>query len=229
MAGGRVPPHAHRQAEVTYILSGRARGHDGDEVAAGSCAYHAPSMPHAWKVIGAEPLRYLSAFACERVHEPIDRTDALNTAAACIGIEECVAWRAVEPSKGLKIRVKRLLDSGVELMAGVCEFDTGIHYTRHYHDQPEIYYILAGSAIVYKGDDEVRMDPGSALYLASREIHGLDSIGDQPLKLFWAYGCETAGHVINWTPVEAIYEEARSNHGGPRPGPPSPPRSSRPG
>jgi mannose-6-phosphate isomerase-like protein (cupin superfamily) len=97
----------------------------------------------------------------------------------------------------------------VELMAGICEFDAGIHYTRHFHDQPEIYYILAGSAIVYKGDDEVRMAPGSALYLGSREVHGLDSIGEQPLKLFWVYGCETAGSVINWTPVEAIYEEAR--------------------
>jgi quercetin dioxygenase-like cupin family protein len=203
-AGGRVPPHAHRQAEVTYVLSGRARGHGGEEVAPGSCAYHAPGAPHGWEVIGADPLRYLSTFACERAHEPVERTEATSGSPACIGVEDCVAWRAVEPSKGLKIRVKRLLDRGVELMAGICEFDAGIHYTRHFHDQPEIYFILAGSAIVYKGDAEIRVDPGSALYLGSREVHGLDSIGDEPLKLFWAYGCETAGHVINWTPVEPV-------------------------
>ena len=50
-------------------------------------------------------------------------------------------------------------------------------------------------------ESDIRVDPGSALYLGSREVHGLDSIGEAPLKLFWAYGCETAGHVINWTPV----------------------------
>jgi mannose-6-phosphate isomerase-like protein (cupin superfamily) len=210
-AGGRVLPHAHRQAEVTYVLSGRARGDDGDEISPGSCVYHAPGARHAWEAAGSEPLRYLSTFACERWHEPVERTEAttMGAAGACVGVEESVAWRAVEPSKGLKIRVKRLLDRGVELMAGICEFDAGIHYTRHYHDQPEIYFILAGSALVFKGDAEVRMDPGSALYLAGREIHGLDSIGEVPLKLFWAYGCETAGHVINWTPVEPIDEEAR--------------------
>jgi quercetin dioxygenase-like cupin family protein len=228
-AGGRVPPHAHRQAEVIYVLSGRARGHDGEEIMPGSCVYHAPGSLRGWEVMADAPLRYLSTFACERLQEPVARTDATSAGPACVGVEECVAWRAVEPSKGLKIRVKRLLDRGVELMAGICEFDAGIHYTRHYHDQPEIYFILAGSAIVYKGDSEVRMDPGAALYLASREIHGLDSIGDEPLKLFWAYGCETAGHVINWTAVEPIYAEARSHDGGPRTGPPSPPRSSRPG
>lgn len=207
--GGRVPAHAHRQAEVTYVLSGRGKGDGGEEVEAGSCVYYPPGASHGWQAIGEETLRYLSTFACERFGEPVDRIDQSAGGPSCIGTEACVAWRVVEPSKGLRIRVKRLLDRGVELIAGICEFDAGIHYTRHYHDQPEIYFIVSGSAVVYKGDAEVRMDPGSSLYLRSREIHGLDSIGEEPLKLFWVYGCETAGHAINWTPVETIYETAR--------------------
>ena len=168
--------------------------------------------------MGREPLRFLQTFACERVVAPVQQTDGGGDAAApegaatvegLTGVEDSVAWRAVEPSKGMRIRVKRLLDHGVEMMAGICEFDSGVHYTRHYHDQPEIYFILAGSGIVFTGDGEVPVRPGSALYLAKREIHGLDSLGDEPLKLYWAYGCETAGHRINWTPVEAVYADAR--------------------
>jgi mannose-6-phosphate isomerase-like protein (cupin superfamily) len=223
-AGGRVPFHAHRQAEVGYVVSGRARVRTGrGEAEAGetACLYHAPRSRHALEAVGREPLRYLQAFACERAVAPVERSDGAEGLPAdaavdgVTGVEEAVAWRVVEPSKGTRIRVKRLLDHGVELMAGICEFDPGVHYTRHYHDQPELYFILAGSGIVFTGAGEVPVRPGSALYLGKREVHGLDSLGDEPLKLYWAYGCETAGHHINWTPVEPVYEHARSRGGLP--------------
>ena len=209
-----MPLHAHRQAEVDYVVSGEARIHAGDavaDVAAGVCIYHAPGAAHAVEALGAAPLRYVRTFACERLAPPPERVPqpAPGAPAPWIGRPDSVAWRAVEPSKGLQIRVKRLVDRGVEVMAGVCEFDPGVHYTRHFHDQPEIYVVLAGSGVVYKGDEEVEVGPGAALYLTSREVHGLDSLGDEPLSLYWVYGCETAGDRINWTPVEPVYERAR--------------------
>jgi len=58
-------------------------------------------------------------------------------------------------------------------------------------------------------DADVHLGPGSVAWLSSREVHGLDSLGDAPLRLFWLLSCEVAEHRINWPPVEAIYDEAR--------------------
>ncbi len=214
-AGGRTPVAMHRQAEVDYVVAGRARtvvAGAVTEVGPGTCLYHPPGARHTLEAAGDGPLRYVRTFACERLPAPVravDAPDDAGTSPAWVGREETAAWRAVEPTKGMKIRVKRLLDRGVELMAGVCEFDPGVHYTRHWHDQPEIYVVLDGAGVVYRGDAAIEVAAGGTLYLASREVHGLDSLAATPLRLFWVYGCETAGHTVNWTPVEPIYERAR--------------------
>lgn len=210
--GGRLPPHAHRQAEVVYVVSGRARVTAGDaavEVGPGACVYHPPGIGHGLEAAPAGPLRYLRTFACERLGQPVRPRRRRPGPAIEAGREQTAAWRVVEPGKGLTIRVKRLLDRGVEVMAGIAEFDPGVHYTRHFHDQPEVYFVLAGTGIVHTGRGEVPVGPGAALYLASREVHGVDSLGHEPLRLFWVYGCETAGHRINWTPVEPVDAPAR--------------------
>ncbi len=213
--GARVPLHAHRQAETDYVVSGSARLRMRERVVnvgPGTCVYLAPGAPHALEVVGSEPLCYLRTFACERLEAPVERiaiADDGTLAEPSITAERDVAWRSVEPSKGFRIRVKRLVENAVEVMAGVGELDPGVHYTRHYHDQPELYFILAGAGVLQGADSEAELVPGSAVYLRSREVHGVDSIGDTPLRLLWVYGCETVGHRVNWTPVEPIYAEAR--------------------
>jgi quercetin dioxygenase-like cupin family protein len=222
-AGAGMPPLAHAQAAVDYVLAGRARvvldGGPAVTLAPGACLYHPAGAAHAVQALGDAPVRWVRTFACERRPPPVRPLAgplagappgaAAPAAAPAVGRVEAPAWRAVEPVKGLKIRVKRLLDRGVEMMAGVCELDPGVHYTRHWHDQPEIYVVLAGAGVVYRGDEELEVGAGTALHLASREVHGLDSLAAAPLRLFWVYGCETAGDTINWTPVEPIYERAR--------------------
>jgi len=214
--GARVSLHAHRQAETDYVVSGRARLRVGEralDVEPGTCVYLAPGAPHALEVVGSEPLCYLRTFACERLGTPVQRIAIADDGAPgepSITAERDVAWRSVESSKGFRIRVKRLLEGEREVMAGVGELDPGVHYTRHYHDQPELYFILDGAGVLQGADSEAELGPGTAVYLRSREVHGVDSIGATPLRLFWVYGCETAGHQVNWTPVEPIYAEVRS-------------------
>jgi mannose-6-phosphate isomerase-like protein (cupin superfamily) len=96
------------------------------------------------------------------------------------------------------------------MIAGIGDIDPGTHYTRHFHDQPEIYYILGGEGIVWVGDEEVAVRRGSTLYIDSRVVHGADSLGREPLSIFYVYGCEAAGHAVNWTAVEEIYAEPRA-------------------
>jgi mannose-6-phosphate isomerase-like protein (cupin superfamily) len=98
----------------------------------------------------------------------------------------------------------------VEMIAGIGDIDPGTHYTRHFHDQPEIYYILGGEGIVWVGDEEVAVHRGSTLYIDGRVVHGADSLGREPLSIFYVYGCETAGHDVNWTAVEELYSEPRA-------------------
>ena len=59
------------------------------------------------------------------------------------------------------------------------------------------------------------MRAGSAVYIGSRTVHGADSLGQEPLAPLYVYGCETAGHTINWKPVEEIYADVRVSEKGP--------------
>ncbi|HXJ83246.1 MAG TPA: cupin domain-containing protein [Candidatus Methylomirabilis sp.] len=217
-AGAAVPLHATRQAEVDHILSGRARVRMAGTVvdlSEGSCVYHPPGSARAIESVGPEPLRYSYTFATERLGQTIDPTPVAKPAPASdktwLSWDETESWVSVEASKGLRIRVKRLMDRGQrrEVIAGIGELDPGVHYTRHFHDQPEIYYIRGGEGIVYVGDSKHRVRRGSALYIGGGVVHGADSIGREPLAIFYVYGCEIAGHDVNWTPVEEIYTDVR--------------------
>jgi mannose-6-phosphate isomerase-like protein (cupin superfamily) len=221
-AGAVLPLHATRQGEIDLILAGRARVRTGDtEVELGnrSCAYFAPGAGREVEALGPGSLRYAYTFATERLGQSIDRRLASEVGAvsgtAWVRWEDAMDWAPVEPSKGLRIRVKRLLDRTrrLPMIAGVFDLDAPIHYTRHYHDQPEVYYVLAGEGIVYVGDAEHRVRRGSALYIGGRVVHGADSLGTEPLSIFYVYGCESTGHAVNWTPVEEIYSEpGRARH-----------------
>ena len=81
--------------------------------------------------------------------------------------------------------------------------------SRQNHDQPEIYYVIAGRGIIYVEDSSVEACPGLALYLGGKVVHGADNLGEEPLHLYYIYGTETVGQARNWTPVEDIYTEVR--------------------
>jgi mannose-6-phosphate isomerase-like protein (cupin superfamily) len=221
-AGQRAPLHTHRHAKIDYVLAGRGRyrvGPEAVELGAGACVYLPGGLPHAVEALGPEPFRYAYTYACERLGHGVEWLAADETAASQAPLphrtwmrwEDTAAWQPLEPVKGLRGRFRRVMDPArqLELIAGIAEVDSGTHYTRHYHDQPELYYILAGRGTVYVGEARVNASPGSALYIGGRVVHGADSLGDEPLRIFYVYACETAGHAINWTAAEEIYTEVR--------------------
>lgn len=216
--GASMPRHATRQAEVDYILSGGARVEIGGawiDLPERSCVYHAPGAARAIEPAGPGPLRYAYAFATERWGQTIEPMPVAGPGPTAektwLRWNEAPDWAPVEPSKGLRIRVKRLLDRTrrLDVIVGVFDLDPPIHYTRHFHDQPEIYHVLGGEGIVYVGEGEHRVRRGSTLYIGGGVVHGADSLGAEPLSIFYVYGCETTGHDVNWTPVEEIYSEVR--------------------
>ncbi len=223
--GARLARHRHEQARVDYMLSGRARigiGGGHIDLGPGDCIYYPGAAPREALALGDEPARWLTTYACEmlghRVQwQPAGAESAAGAAPACLHVADMEPWAPIEPAKGLRVRYRRVMDRArhVELIAGVAAIDPGTHYTRHWHDQAELYYILAGRGRVFVGDEVFDVRPGSAVYIPSRTVHGADSLGQEPLSLLYVYGCETAGHSINWTPVEEIYADVRVSGKGP--------------
>ena len=225
-AGGKLPLHTHQQAETDYILSGKARirlGSRSVESTPTSALYFPGKQPHSIEALGSDPLRYIYTYACEKLGHQVDLEFADEEAALQVDIvnkgntrwairEECEEWICVEPSKGFGIRVRRLFDNERgnthEMAVGMGENDPGTHYTLHYHEQPEIYYVLSGCGVVYVKDSAIEASPGSALYIGKRVVHGIDCLGVEPMRVYYVYGAETAGHADTWTPVEDIYNEA---------------------
>src|SRR5262249_50818828 len=159
---------------VDFILSGRARVTSAGavvELGPSACVYHPGNVAHALEAVGSEPLRYLSTLACEQLGQAVEELPvnpepgASSIATIHASGSECSPeWKLLEPTKGPRLRYRRLIDLGVEVIAGLCEIDPATHYSRHYHDQPELYYVLSGEGVVWVGDALVEVAPGSVLY-----------------------------------------------------------------
>jgi mannose-6-phosphate isomerase-like protein (cupin superfamily) len=225
--GAALPLASTAQAEVAFVLSGRVHARiGGSDVLLGEhdSLYVPPGTPRAFTAVGGAA-RIANTFACERLGQDITRTSVdpgapLSPMPSRTWLlwKEMEDWAPVEAAKGLRVRFRRVMDRSrpVELIAGIGLIDPGTHYTRHFHDQPEIYYIMAGEAVVWVGDDEVSVHRGSTLDIGGRVVHGADSLGREPLAIYYVYGCERVGHGVNWTPVEDIYADVRRSEGGPR-------------
>ncbi len=112
--------------------------------------------------------------------------------------DEFETWVPVELSKGYKLKSQYLFDrkrgNTQEMAASI--FDT------------EVYYIISGHGVMYVADSEYVITPGSALYLEPNIVHGIDSLGKEPLHTMVIFGEQV---LDEWTPVEQIYTEVRKS------------------
>ena len=229
--GGKLPLHTHPQAETDYILSGHGRIRIGPLKSVGlgpaSAVYLIGEAPHSIESFGPEPLRYLYTYACEKLGHTIElklidegteiRADIQDwiksTRKRWVMHEEIGELLCFEPSKGYKVRGRRLFSlqhaNAREMKVGMFEMDPGIHYTLHYHDQPEIFYVVSGRGIFYAGNSALEAIPGVVFYVGSRVVHGADNLGEGLLRMYYLYGTETVGQESNWTPIEDVYTQVR--------------------
>jgi len=75
------------------------------------------------------------------------------------------------------------------MTAGVAELAAGGSgdFPLHRHAQPEIYLILAGSAVIRIGDKDYALRPGSALFVPGGVDHAIRNTGDGPLRFFYVF------------------------------------------
>lgn len=222
-AKGKIPLHSHPNDFTIYILEGNAKvqlGARAIELEPRSAAYFPAHKPYSIESLGPENLRYLYTYICDDEPQRIDWTLSSETEASSFITEnkrltrwalheEFEKWESWEPSKGSRLRSRILFDQergNTKLGVSIYNVDPRTHYTRHFHSDPMIYYVLSGKGIMYLGNSEHDIKQGSALYIGPNVIHGLDNTGNEPLKCFNIYGIDS---IDGWTPVEDVYTEVR--------------------
>jgi oxalate decarboxylase/phosphoglucose isomerase-like protein (cupin superfamily) len=87
-----------------------------------------------------------------------------------------------------KTLVSAALTGAGDLLAGVAALDPGdVHLLHHHPDRSELYYVLRGSARVTVGDDDIRVRPGTAIYIPRGEQHRIENDGDEVFEIFYAF------------------------------------------
>ena len=223
-----LPLHTHAHAQCNYILSGRVWSRLGKrriELGPDSADFVPGGIPHAYEVIGNEPLRYVYTYACEILGTDVTTELSCEENAALFDIvnlsetrwaiaDDFVPWQYWEPSKGSKGMLwKTLFDekhgSHPEMNYGTMKVPKNVSYSRHFHDQPEIFFTIEGSGVMFSGDETIEVTPGCALYVPKRQIHGAQNTQTETLQQIWAYGTEMESPEWSWTPVEDIFLEAQ--------------------
>lgn len=226
--GETLPLHINTQPECNYILSGRTwvrLGKRRVELGADSAAYFPPGKPHSYEVIGKEPLRFVYTFACEKLGQKIKNEPADEKTAEEVDIvnmwntrwavaDDFEPWQLWEPSKGQRgMTWKTLFDADRgncnAMLFGTCFLPPGCRYSLHLHEQPEIYYGIAGRGQIFVGEETIDIEPGTAVYVPKQCIHGAQNTNADPMRMIWVYGTESTSRDWSWTPVEDIYLDAQ--------------------
>ena len=45
-----------------------------------------------------------------------------------------------------------------------------------------------GSGVIYVNNVPIAVSAGSAVYVETRVVHGIDSLGEEPMGVYWLYG-----------------------------------------
>lgn len=222
--GDTLPMHRHGHPHSDYFISGRAWAQLGlrkVEIEKDCATYFPAGAPHAYEAIGDETVRYYSVFACEKAGQIVkteridsellemaDRPNMDETRwAVAESFETLQYW---EPTKGPKGLIwTSLFDARrgghKEMIVGTLFLRPEGRYSKHTHDQPEVFIGLEGEGILFCGEEEIPVKPGVAAYVGKKQVHGAQTTGDTTMKMIWVYGTEVADADWSWTPVEDIY------------------------
>lgn len=84
------------------------------------------------------------------------------------GLTRCLVETGIDPGK-LRIHISEIAPS------------TRSH-PPHAHDAVEAFYVLEGHGAVELGAERYEIGPNEALILDARTLHGLENIGDTPMR-----------------------------------------------
>lgn len=107
----------------------------------------------------------------------------------------------IEGLKRIPARVSRVLISehtvGAKKIAmGTTITEPGSKIPIHKHlDSEEAVFVVQGRGKLFCNEEEFYLSPGTAIFLSIGNEHEIINIGDEPLKIVWAYGPPLAEHL----------------------------------
>jgi quercetin dioxygenase-like cupin family protein len=81
------------------------------------------------------------------------------------------------------------------LTAGMADLGPGDWLGRHRHPPAEVYYIVAGTAVVYCDGQEHRVAAGSAVFIPPDVEHGIRNTGQDALRIFYVFPVDSLADV----------------------------------
>ena len=190
-AGRDIPLHRHNLAHCNYILEGEvwARlGRQRFQLEAEASNYFSIGVPHAYEASGNRGVRFLYCFAtdneigeniqsepvaerggAEHYYQPNCPTDLMNPSgaggsrwAAAGDADPYIMVEAAQGPAASSSRLRLTREKGCkEFWWGRCITKPNCRYTPHFHEQPEIFYILSGHGTMYGGSEIFQVTPGS--------------------------------------------------------------------
>lgn len=97
-------------------------------------------------------------------------------------VENNIKWKEVPAFLKVKSKVLVGNDSSDSFAFIIQQINPGGKVPKHSHQEESCYYFLEGNGKIYLGDQIFDAIPGSAVYIASWEIHGIDNTGNIPIK-----------------------------------------------
>lgn len=226
-AGKDIPVQKANLACCTHILEGEvwARlGRQRFQLGAEASNYFPIGLPHAYEASGKHGVRFLFCYATdneigenlkiEPVAEEVARayyqpncpSNLMSPGTAGTGCRWATAgdtdpWTIVEAAQGTRSQVFQAhfdeIKGCKEFWWGRCSTRPNCRYTPHFHEQPEIFYIINGYGTMYGGSEVFQVTPGSLFYAPKNCMHGMVNDGTEPLIALYACNIEVAGTSYN--------------------------------
>ena len=77
----------------------------------------------------------------------------------------------------------------------MAEFEPGAEFHPHWHPQPEVYYVLAGTGTVFLHDKEQPIRPGSAVFIPGNLEHSVRNDGSELLRILYVFPVDSFAEV----------------------------------
>ena len=227
--GESTAMHVHDCSEVVYVTSGSVmatRGAGEAVLETTASAYFPKGVPHKLvagdqgaTVLVCHVLKQGQAGAATAEHVSDENTDISNPnvirgadlAFRWALLEEFEPWKAVEPTKGNRIRLRYLFtpDRGApDAVVGIASVSPHSHYTLHHHEPAEVYHVLEGSGTIHVSGEAVNATPGQSVFVPADAVHGIDT-EHSSLRLLWLYNLVEVGTDWTWRAVEPIWDKPK--------------------
>jgi quercetin dioxygenase-like cupin family protein len=116
---------------------------------------------------------------------------------------EAIPAKAVEMEGATGCTVRQLVneaDGAPTFAMRQFEVAPGGHTPRHSHDYEHEVFVLAGSGVVFEGDNQHKLSAGDVVFVKPNEVHQFRNTGAAPMKFLCLIPNSAAGKAVTVAP-----------------------------